>query len=136
MSQTALEKIQAIRENADKEIAALKAKAVSEVVQKIAETKAAYQHTLATLEDEYKKLTGKDLKGEKVEGKRRRLSSEEKVTLLETIKTILKSHKEGAKISLLVEQTCEPVSAVRAALASIKEVKKTGNKASTLYFLK
>lgn len=132
MSQTALEKIKEIQEKADKEIASLKAKAVSEIVQKIAAAKA----TLAALEEEYKELTGKDLKGEKVEGKRRRLSSEEKAALVESVKAILKGNKEGVKISAIVSQTGEPISAVRTALASIKEVKTTGNKASTLYFLK
>jgi predicted nucleic acid-binding Zn-ribbon protein len=132
MSQTALDQIKAIQEKADKEIAALKAKAVSEIVQKISAAKA----TLAALEEEYKELTGKDLKGEKVEGKRRRLSSEEKAALIETVKTILRGHKQGVKISAIVSQTGEPVSAVRGALASIKEVKTTGSRASTLYFLK
>lgn len=132
MSQTALSQIKAIQEKAEKEIAALKAKAVSELVQKISAAKA----TLSALEDEYKELTGKDLKGEKVEGKRRRLSSEEKAGLVETIKSILKGNREGVKMSAIVAQTGESVTAVRAAVASIKEVKTTGNKASTLYFLK
>lgn len=132
MSQTALDQIKQIQDEADKKIAALKAKAVSEVVQKIASAKA----VLSALEEEYKSLTGKDLKGEKVQGKRRRLSAEEKAGLVETVRAILKGNKEGTKISAIVSQTGEPVSAVRIALASIKEIRTTGNKASTLYFLK
>lgn len=133
MSQTALEKIKAIEEEAAKKIAALKADAVSEVVKKISEAKA----VLAALESEYSSLTGKDLKGEKVAGTRRRLSPEEKTALAETVKSILKSNKNGMKLGALVEQTGESPNAVRDAIKALgKNVTVTGNKASTLYFAK
>lgn len=132
MSQTALDQIKAIQEKAEQEIATLKAKAISELVQRIAATK----ETLASLEEEYKALTGKDLKGASTSGQRTRLTSDEKAALVESVTGILKNHKDGVKISAIVEQTGKPVSAVRKALSSIKEVKTTGNKASTLYFIK
>lgn len=62
MAISGLEKIKAIRERADKEIEAIKAEAVSEVVKRISETK----ELLASLQAEYGELTGKDFKGRRV----------------------------------------------------------------------
>jgi len=61
MATSALQKIKAIQEKAQKEIEAIKGEAVSEVVKRISEGK----ELLRSLEAEYTKLTGKTLKGER-----------------------------------------------------------------------
>lgn len=133
MLQTALDKIKAIEEEAQKKIAALKQEAVTELVKKIAEAKA----VLSSLEAEYSSLTGKDLKGEKATGTRRRLSAEEKAALAERVKEAIKNHKDGVKLGKVVEELGESPNAVREAIKSLgKVVTTTGNKASTLYFAK
>lgn len=132
MSQSALEKIKAIEEEAQKKIAALKSEAVSEIVRKIADAK----ETLAALEIEYASLTGKDLKGEPAGGKRRRLSADEKAALAENVKSTLGGAKSGLKLGDIVENLGHSPSAIRDAIASLgKAVTKTGNKASTRYLL-
>jgi hypothetical protein len=133
MSQTALDKIKAIEEEAQKKIAALKQEAVTELVKKIAEAKS----VLSALEEEYSSLTGKTLKGDKVPGTRRRLSPEEKAALAERVKEVVASHKDGVKLGKVVEELGESPNAVREAIKSLgKTVTTTGNKASTLYFAK
>ena len=72
MSASALEKIQAIQDRANKEIESLKAEALSDVVKKLSEAKTA----VADLERQYEELTGKTVRGEKVA--RKRLSKEQK----------------------------------------------------------
>jgi hypothetical protein len=62
MAISALEKIKAIREKAEKEVEAIKAEAVSEVVKRISEAK----EVLRSLEAEYTELTGKTVRGERV----------------------------------------------------------------------
>lgn len=134
MATTALEKIQAIQLEAEQKIAALKQEAITELVKKIAETKA----ELAALEEEYTALTGRNLKGEKAdnEGKRIRLSEEEKAALTVSVTEILKEATSGIKFGEIVSKTGAPISAVRNTLKGIKSIRTTGQKASTLYFLK
>lgn len=132
MATTALEKIQAIQDRANKEIEALKQEAVTELVKKISGVKS----ELATLEAEYATLTGKTLKGEKAGGTRRRLSKEEKEALVATVSAIIKGAKEGIKMGDIVKAAGESDSAVREAVKAVKGIKTTGNKASTLYFAK
>lgn len=133
---TALEKINEIQERANAEILQLRREAVSEVVKKISETKA----TLAELEAQYIALTGKDLRGESAaapEAKRRtRMSPDDKATLVDSIKGLLKGKKTGVPMRDILSQTGVSVGQARAALAEIKEIRTTGNKASTLYFLR
>jgi hypothetical protein len=62
MAISALEKIKAIREKAEKEVEAIKADAVSELAKRIGE---AGEH-LRSLEAEYAELTGKNVRGAKV----------------------------------------------------------------------
>lgn len=132
MATSALEKIRAIEEEAANKIAALKSEAVSEVVKRISEAKAVLQE----LEAEYAALTGKNFKGEPAAGKRKRLSADEKTALIETVKAVLKGNKNGSKMSEIISGAGESASAVREALSKVKGVTTTGNKASTLYFLK
>ena len=132
MAQTALEKIAAIQDKANKEIETLKAEAVSELVKRINGVKS----ELSALEAEYASLTGKTLKGEKAGGTRRRLSKEEKEALVATVSAIIKGAKEGIKMGDIVKAAGESDSAVRDAVKAVKGIKTTGNKASTLYFAK
>ena len=62
MATSALEKIKAIREKAEKEVEAIKAEAVSELSKRIGEAR---EH-LRSLEAEYAQLTGKNVRGERV----------------------------------------------------------------------
>jgi len=126
-----LDKIRAIEEEAKAKINSLRSEAVSELVKRIAETKT----ELATLESEYVRLTGRDLKGQKSEGVRKRLSSGEKATLVETVAAIIKSAKGGIGMGDIVKQAGESVSAVRSAVKQVRGLKSTGVKGSTLYFL-
>jgi len=132
MANSILEKIHAIEEEAQKKIAALRSEAVSEIAKSISQKKA----ELAELEAEYLKLTGKDLKGQKPEGGRKRLSSEEKSKLVNTVAEIVRAAQEGIGMGDIVKQAGESVSAVRSAVKQVKGIKSTGAKASTLYFLK
>lgn len=135
MSLSALEKIKAIEQKAKEEISKLRAEAVSELARQLAEAKARVRE----LEAQYEAVTGKNVRGEAVESaapSRRRMSQEEKAALLAQIREILKSNRTGTKMGDLLSQTGAPVSAVRNALAQIKELKTTGTKASTLYFLR
>jgi hypothetical protein len=132
MAISALEKIQAIQQKADEEIAKLKAEAISDLAKKLAEAKA----VVADLTEQYEELTGKTLKGEKAEGTRKRLSKEEKAALVVTVGEIIKGAKDGISMGDIVEKAGESVSAVRAAVKEVKGIKTTGNKASTLYFAK
>lgn len=134
MATTALEKIQAIQAKAEEEIAKLKAEAVSELAKKISEAKA----VLSALEYEYEALTGKTLKGDKAggEGKRVRLTNDEKEALKVTVAEILKAATDGIKFGDIASQAGAPVSAIRNTLKEIKGIKTTGKKAGTLYFLK
>ncbi|HEY5814643.1 MAG TPA: hypothetical protein VIT23_18560 [Terrimicrobiaceae bacterium] len=62
MATTALEKIKAIREKAEKEVEAIKSEAVSELSKRIGEAR---EH-LRGLEAEYTELTGRNVRGERV----------------------------------------------------------------------
>jgi sigma54-dependent transcription regulator len=65
MAISALEKIKAIREKAEKEVEAIKADAVSELAKRIGEAR---EH-LRSLEAEYTELTGKTVRGERASRK-------------------------------------------------------------------
>jgi hypothetical protein len=132
MSLSALEKIAAIEAEAKTKIDALKSEAVSELVKRISAVKS----ELAALETEYADLTGKTLKGEKVGITRKRLSADEKAALVITVGEIIRGKPEGISMGDIVRSAGQSVSAVREAVAQVKGLKKTGNKASTLYFSK
>jgi|GEM_PF-1060875 len=132
MANSILEKIHAIEEEAQKKIAALRSEAVSEIAKSISQKKA----ELAELEAEYLKLTGKDIKGQKTEAGRKRLSTDQKAKLVCTVTEIISAAKEGIGMGDIVKQAGESVSAVRSAVKQVKGIKSTGAKASTLYFLK
>jgi len=128
----ALEKIQAIQDRANKEIEALKADAVSELVKKMATVKS----ELAALQAEYETLTGKPAKEGKAGGSRKRLSVDDKAALVLTVAEIIKAAKDGISMGDIVKQAGESASAVREAVKQVKGMKTTGNKASTLYHSK
>ena len=132
MTSTALEKIQAIQDRANKEIEALKSEAVSEVVKKLSEAKS----VVADLQQQYEELTGKTVKGEKSELSRKRLSEEQKAALIVSVTEIIKSAKDGISMGSIVKRTGESASAVRDSVSHVSGLTKTGNKASTLYFVK
>jgi hypothetical protein len=129
MSLSALEKIQAIQDKANKEIEALKAEAVSDLARKIAAVKG----ELSALQAEYETLTGKPAK----EGKtRKRLSAEEKAALVATVTDFIKAAKEGISFGEVAKHAGESDSAVRAAIKSAKGIKSVGSRAATKYFIK
>ncbi len=131
MSQSALEKIKSIEENAAKQIAALKSEAVSEIAKKLSEAK----DVVAALQKEYEELTGKTVTGEKAApGTRKRLSAADKTALVDRCADIIKS-ADGISMGDIVDKAGESVSAVRDAVSKVPGLRKTGNKASTLYFV-
>lgn len=132
MAQTALEKIAAIEAEAKAKIDTLKAEAASELVKRISAVKS----ELAALQAEYETLTGKPAKEGKAGGSRKRLSADEKAALVITVSEIIRKAKEGISMGQIVQQAGESVSAVREAVKAVKGVKKSGAKASTLYFVK
>lgn len=132
MSITALEKIAAIEADAKNKIEALKQEAVTELVKRIAAAKS----ELAQLESEYAALTGKTLTGEKATFSRKRLSTSEKVALVETVTGIIKASKEPLSFGDIASRTGESASAVRDAIKQVPGLKVTGVKASTRYALK
>lgn len=135
MSLTALEKIKAIEDKAKEEIAKLRSEAVSDLARQLAEAKARVRE----LETQYEAITGKTVRGDTVEvapTTRRRMSGEEKAALVAQLREVLKGSRNGTKMGDLLSQTGAPVNAVRQALTQIKDLKTTGSKASTLYFLK
>ena len=130
MSLSALDKIKAIEEKAAKEIAALKAEAVSEVVKKLSEAKA----VVAALENEYEELTGKTVTG--VKSPRVRLNPDQIAALAVKVEGIIKTAKDGISMGDVVEKAGASASAVRKAVKSLKGIKTTGTKATTLYHAK
>lgn len=131
MSLSALEKIQAIQDKANKEIEALKAEAVSELAKKIAAVKG----ELSALQAEYEELTGKPAKEGKQRGTRKRLSAEEKAALVGSVTKIIKSAPGGISFGEVAKQAGESDSAVREAIKSVKGIKSTGARATTKYFI-
>ena len=132
MSLSALQKIQEIQAKADKEIAALKAEAVTDLAKRLSEAKAA----VADLQRQYTELTGKTVSGElAASGARKRLSTAEKTALVDRCAEIIKLSPKGIGMSDIVDKAGESLSAVRDAVSKIAGIKKTGNKASTLYFV-
>ena len=131
MELTALDRIKQIQEKADKEIEALKQEAVTGLSKKIAETK----DQLAKLQLEYEQLTGKTVTGHKAETLRRRLTKEEKASLVVKVAGIIKAATDGISMGKIVKESGESTSAVRDAISQVKGITKTGSKATTLYFL-
>jgi len=129
---SALEKIAAIESEAKSRIDALKSEAISELVKKIS----ALKSDLAVLESEYAGLTGRNLKGEKADGARKRLSPDEKSTLVLTVTEIIKAAPNGISMRDIVSAAGESVSSVRDAVKQVKGLKKSGSKATTIYTLK
>ena len=130
MSLSAIDKIKAIEEEAAQKIEALKQEAKTEIVKKLSDAKAA----VAALEKEYEELTGKTVTGAKAA--RVRLSPEQSAALVTTVEAIIKAAKDGISMGDVVEQAGASPSAVRKAVKSIKGIKTTGNKATTLYHAK
>ena len=130
MSISALEKIAAIQEKAAKEIDALKSEAISDIAKRLSEAKA----LVVDLENQYYDLTGKTVKGEK--GKRIRLTPEQKDELIAKVEQVIKSAKKPISMSDIIKQAGASASAVREAVSKAKDVKKTGEKAGTLYSAK
>ena len=127
---SALEKIQAIQNRANREIESLKSEAVSDVVKRLSEAKS----VVADLERQYEELTGKTVRGETAP--RKRLSKEQKDALVIRVGEIIQASKDGISMGDIVKRAGEAVSAVREAVQQVKGLKKTGNKASTLYLHK
>lgn len=127
MALSALEKIAAIQEKAAKEIEALKSEAISDVAKKLSEAKA----VVADLENQYYDLTGKTLKGEK--GKRIRLTPDQKAELIAKVEQIIKSAKRPISMADIIKQAGASASAIRNAVGESKSIKKSGEKAGTLY---
>jgi len=127
---SALEKIQAIQNRANREIESLKSEAVSDVVKRLSEAKS----VVADLERQYEELTGKTVRGE--QAPRKRLSKEQKAALVIRVGEIIQASKDGISMADIVKRAGEPVSAVREAVHQVQGLKKTGNKASTLYLVK
>ncbi|MEI6071186.1 MAG: hypothetical protein WCS31_05305 [Verrucomicrobiae bacterium] len=132
MAASAIEKIQAIQDRANREIEALKSEAVSDVVKRLSEAKSA----VADLERQYEELTGKTVRGEKAAVGRKRLSKEQKEALVITVGEIIKSANGGISMGDIVKRAGEAVSAVREAVHQVKGIKTTGSKATTLYLVK
>ena len=132
MSLSALEKIQAIQDKANKEIEALKQDAVSELVKKMAAVKS----ELAALQAEYEVLTGKPAKEGKAGGTRKRLSVEENAALIVTVTDIIKASTDGISFGEISKAAGESNSAVRDAIKAVKGIKATGARATTKYFIK
>jgi len=131
MSSSALQKIQEIQAKAEKEIAALKAEAVTDLAKRLSEAKEA----VADLQRQYEELTGKTVTGEKaVSGTRKRLSAADKTALVERCAEIIKS-ADGIAMGDIVDRAGESVSAVRDAVSKVPGLRKTGSKATTLYFV-
>jgi hypothetical protein len=130
MSLAALDKIKAIEEEAAKKIEALKQEAKTEIVKKLAEAK----DVVAALEKEYEELTGKTVTGAK--STRIRLSPEQSAALVVKVESIIKSASNGISMGDVVEKAGASASAVRKAVKSLKGIKMTGTKATTLYHAK
>jgi len=130
MSLSALDKIKAIEEEAAQKIEALKQEAKTEIVKKLADAKA----VVAALEKEYEELTGKTVTGAKAA--RVRLSPDQIAALEAKVESIIKNAKDGISMGDVVEKAGASPSAVRKAVKSLKGIKTTGSKATTLYHAK
>lgn len=131
MSSSALQKIQEIQAKAENEIAALKSEAITDLAKRLSEAKEA----VADLQRQYEELTGKTVTGEKAaSGTRKRLSAADKNALVDRCADIIKS-ADGISMGDIVAKAGESLSAVRDAVSKVPGLRKTGNKATTLYFV-
>ena len=105
----------------------------SSVLQEIVKAIAAKKSELAELEAQYTSLTGKNLKGEKAAGTRRRLSSEEQNALKQNVENFLRSKPNGAKMKEIVATVGENVAAIRRAISQMGHIRSEGVKAATVY---
>lgn len=135
MSISTIDRINEIQQKASQEIADLRQQAAAEILARVA----ALRGELDSLAVQYAALTEKPLPGADTaleeKKSRRRLSTDEKAALVETVRNILAAKPQGAKMSEIVSEAGESVAAVRDALSRIK-TKTTGAKATTRYFLK
>ncbi|MEI6072538.1 MAG: hypothetical protein WCS31_12150 [Verrucomicrobiae bacterium] len=133
MELNALDKIKQIQNKADKDIGALKQEAVTALCKMISEAK---DH-LAKLQSECEQLTRKTFFGHKANLLiRRRLTNDEKASLVFKVAGIIKAATNGISMGKIVKESGESTSAVRDAISQVKGITKTGSKATTLYFLK
>ncbi len=135
------DQIEKIKAEAESRILALKQEVTSEIVKRLSEAKdrlKAAQAEVEALSKDYEIATGKTITGEKAGIVRRRLSSDEKAKLAESVAATIKSHKEGIKLGAVAKANpgYSP-GAIREAVKSLgKSVQTTGNRASTLYFFR
>jgi dihydrodipicolinate synthase/N-acetylneuraminate lyase len=130
MPTTALEKLAQLKAKYEADCVALKSEAISDIAKRLSEAKA----LVVDLENQYYDLTGKTVKGEK--GKRIRLTPEQKDELIAKVEQVIKSAKKPISMSDIIKQAGASASAVREAVSKSKDVKKTGEKAGTLYSAK
>jgi len=145
MTLSTAEKIKAIQEKADLEIAALRQEAASELAKKLAEAR----DVVKKLEEEYESITGKPVRDNAASppqsheslGRARRLTVQETSELTAKITTIVKGCRTGVGIKeIKTHLQREGIEAVKSqvikALKSIDGLTSTGNRSSTRYFIK
>jgi len=130
MSLSLVEALKALDEEAEAKKAALRQQYKTEIVKKLADAKA----VVADLEKQYEAATGKTVTGAKVA--RVRLSPDEIKALEAKVDGIIKAAKDGISMGDIVQKAGASASAVRKAVKSLKGIKTTGNKATTLYHTK
>lgn len=146
MTLSAAEKIRAIQEKADQEIAALRQEAARELAKKLSEAK----DVVKKLEEEYEAVTGKPVRDKNIDsqplhngtaGRAKRLSTQEIAELTAKIRTIIKGCRTGVgikeiKTHLRTEGLEVAKSQVVKALKSIEGLTSSGQRAATIYFVK
>lgn len=129
-----LNQIQAIREKAEADIRKLTGSAVSELAKKIASTK----EQLKSLEEQYRELTGKDLKGHPVAAKaapakRRRLTAAQKKEISDKLLAYLADNPKS-RIQALCAVCGESSNTVRNLLNDLPVIRE-GERATSRYSL-
>lgn len=104
-------------------------------VRELAKAIAAKKQELQELEEQYSRLTGKTLRGDRTPVRRRRLSAEETRAMQERIANYLREHPQGAKMKDIVAALGEATSVVRRAIHGMSNVESHGVKAATVYRL-
>lgn len=135
---SAIEQLEELEKQHQDKIANIKASAVTEITKRINEL----NEEKAKLAEQYKKLTGKDLKGNPVAkssggGERVRLSDEESEELITKIKKLLTGSK-GLKMSEILKE-CETDRIndkhIKARIKALENLVKKGNKTDMTYSL-
>lgn len=144
MPLSAAEKIKAIQDNAEREIAAIRQEAASDIAKKLAEAREVVQR----LEEEYEAITGKPVRETPLAsnppefaGRARRLTPQEVAGLTAKITSIIKGCKTGVGLKeIRIHLQRDGVEAVKSqivkSLKSIEGLTSSGHKASTVYFIK